>query len=317
VANATVSRLGQVKAAGSEFALFLQQFGGETLTSFNANTILKPLLRWRNISNGRTASFPVIHNASGGYHTPGEEIVGNAIQHNELTVTADDLLISDVFIANIDEAMNHYEVRAPYSEKLGAFLGESLDKNLSRCIYRATAAAELFAGDGGGTQLTNANYDTVATTLAGGIYDAKRTMEEAKLPVDSTPVYAAFQPLEWYMLAQEDTLVLNKDVDGDGSYSKGTLNMIGGVKVLKSNNLRWGNNDANVGPTTDLTKYDADMSNTVGCVFTQDAVASVQLLGLALESDYDIRRQGTLMVGKYAIGHSEFLPKAAVALNTA
>ena len=70
-------------------------------------------------------------------------------------------------------------------------------------------------------------------------------------------------------------------------------------------------------PTNYLTKYDANMTNTAGVVFTEDAVASVQLLGLAMESEYDIRRQGTLILGKYALGHSEFLPKAAVALNTA
>jgi hypothetical protein len=43
----------------------------------------------------------------------------------------------------------------------------------------------------------------------------------------------------------------------------------------------------------------------------------VQLLGLGMESEYDIRRQGTLMVGKFAVGHGPLLNKCAVEIQTA
>jgi hypothetical protein len=35
-----------------------------------------------------------------------------------------------------------------------------------------------------------------------------------------------------------------------------------------------------------------------------------------MESAYDIRRQGTLMVGKYLVGHGELRPEAGVELRT-
>ena len=43
----------------------------------------------------------------------------------------------------------------------------------------------------------------------------------------------------------------------------------------------------------------------------------MKLMDLAVESDYDIRRQGTLMVAKYAMGHGVLRPEAAVQIQTA
>jgi hypothetical protein len=40
-------------------------------------------------------------------------------------------------------------------------------------------------------------------------------------------------------------------------------------------------------------------------------------MDLAAESEYDIRRQGTLMVAKYAVGHGILRPEAAVELAKA
>jgi hypothetical protein len=49
-------------------------------------------------------------------------------------------------------------------------------------------------------------------------------------------------------------------------------------------------------------------------VMTQDAVATVKLMDLSVESEYQINRQGTLMVSKYAMGHNVLRPACAVAL---
>ena len=151
--------------------------------------------------------------------------------------------------------------------------------------------------------------------MAGSIWAAKQAMEEKDVPVDLAAVNAAVKPAQWYLLAQEPTLILNRDVDGDGSYSKGTFSLIGGVSVVKSNNLPWGVDDsANSALPAD---YRVNMLTTTCVVFTEDAAATVQLLGLGMESEYDIRRQGTLMVAKYAVGHGPLRNKCAVEVKTA
>ena len=50
-------------------------------------------------------------------------------------------------------------------------------------------------------------------------------------------------------------------------------------------------------------------------VMTQDAVATAKLMDMSVESEYQINRQGTLMVSKYAMGHNILRPACAVALT--
>ena len=47
----------------------------------------------------------------------------------------------------------------------------------------------------------------------------------------------------------------------------------------------------------------ADFSTTQGIVFQTEGVGTVKLMDLAVESDYIVERQGTLMLAKYAMGH--------------
>jgi len=313
MANATPSRLGQVQASGDVRALFEKVFVGEVLTAFETNVILKPLTEHKSISSGKSAAFPAIYKGSAAYHTPGAELTGTAIQHNEITISIDDQLIADTFIANIDEAMNHYDVRAPYSTELGLALALFYDKNVARNIARAARGSALFAADTGGSQITDADSDSSATSLAGSIWTGKQTMEEADVPVEAVPVQCVLKPAQWYLLAQESTLVLNRDVDGDGSYSKGSFSMIGGVNVSRSNAMPFADASSD---TTIPADYRLNMANTTALIFVSRAAATVQLIGMATEEIYDGRRQGTLMLGKIAVGHGPLINKAAVEVIT-
>ena len=97
MANATPSRLGLVEATGTGYdALFLKVFSGEVMASFNANTVMKERVRTRNISSGKSAQFPAVGKSAASYHSPGAEIVGTAIKHNEKVITIDDLHINSL-----------------------------------------------------------------------------------------------------------------------------------------------------------------------------------------------------------------------------
>ena len=47
---------------------------------------------------------------------------------------------------------------------------------------------------------------------------------------------------------------------------------------------------------------------------TKDAVATAKLMDMSVESEYQVNRQGTLRVAKYAMGHNILRPACAVAL---
>jgi hypothetical protein len=72
--------------------------------------------------------------------------------------------------------------------------------------------------------------------------------------------------------------------------------------------------------TLDFASGDNQRIHTVGLetralVMTQDAVATAKLMDMSVESEYQINRQGTLMVSKYAMGHNILRPACSVALT--
>lgn len=314
MANATPTRLGQVNLTGADDALFLDVFGGEVLTAFETSVMLRDKHMIRNIEHGRSARFPATFKVGTSYHTPGAEITGQAVRHNEVTISIDDVLISDIFVANIDELQNHYDVRSIYSTEMGNALALAYDRNVARNILRAARGAELFPGDGGGAILTNANFATTANDLFDGISQAKQAMEIKDVPVDTQPVFAAFRPAQWYLMARSDR-ALNKDTGDGGSLANTVLTTVDQISICKSNALPFSVDDT--ANTALPANYRINMTNTAGLVWTPMAAASLHLQDVQMESEYDIRRQGTLMIGKYLVGHGPLRAKCAVELRTA
>ena len=316
MANATVSRLGEVNAAGGDkLALFLKVFAGEVLTAFAEVNVALNLSTIRNIQSGKSASFPATWKAAAEYHTPGTEIVGAAIKHNERIINIDSVLISHAFLANIDEAMNHYDVRSEYSKQLAYALSNQMDKNLLQLMVLAARSAATITGGYGGTQLTAAGYDTTANTLAQGIYDAAQTLDEKDIP-ESEERVIVLRPKHYNLLIQADK-ALHRDwnlSEDNGTYASGKIFRIAGVRIVKSNHLP----NSNIAAVTGQNNtYSADFSNTIGVVATKQAVGTVKLMDLGMESEYDIRRQGHLFVAKYACGHGLLRPECAVELKKA
>tara|TARA_R100000458_G_scaffold19818_1_gene17549 strand:- start:4364 stop:5317 length:954 start_codon:yes stop_codon:yes gene_type:complete len=317
MANATISDIGKVNNAGTADALFLKVFAGEVLTSFEQATVTADKQMVRTISSGKSAQFPVMGRSSASYHTAGNEIVGTALNHNEKVITINDLLISHHFIANIMEAKNHYDVRSVYSAEMGRALAFQMDKHVLQTMLQA-AAGSANVGDSGyasGTIITDADSNTSASSLIGSIFDAAEALDDAYVPSEGR--YCFLKPEQYYLLANA-TNAINVDFSGRGSIAEGTVPQLAGINLIKTPHL----------PTTNITGTGVDAggaggaqvvnaSNTTAIIAHTSAVGTVKLMDLAVESEYDIRRQGTLMVAKYAMGHGVLRPEAAVQIQTA
>jgi len=313
MANATVSRLGQVNGSGDVDSLFLKVFAGEVLTAFAEKNVMMDKHMVRTISNGKSAQFPVTGNFSAEYHTPGSEIVGTAMNHAERVITIDDLLIAHTFIANIDEAKNHYDVRANYSKKLGEALAVTADKHLFNTAILAARASATVTGGNGGARITDATMASTTATLIAALFEAAQTFDEKDVP--ETDRYAFVRPAQYYALTQ-NTDVLNKDWGGSGVYSEGKVFRIAGLTIVPSNHIPSTNVSTGVLAGDSDLQYAVNAATTVAVVMQKEAVGTVKLLDLAMESEYDIRRQGTLMVAKYAMGHGILRPECAIELAT-
>jgi hypothetical protein len=312
MSNATPSRVGSINGGVDKEALFLKVFAGEVLTAFAEKNVMMDKHMVRTISSGKSAQFPVTGNFSAAYHTPGNEILGTSMNHAERVITIDDLLISNTFIANIDEAKNHYDVRANYSRKLGEALANTADKHLFQVAIKAARDTATVTDGYGGARITGANMASDSEVLLAAIFEAAQKFDEKDVPEDER--YVFLKPAQYYKLAQ-NTKILNKDWGGSGVYSDGKVFRIAGMTVVMSNHI----------PTTNITtgteagtatRYAVDARTTVGVCLQKEAVGTVKLLDLAMESEYDIRRQGTLMVAKYAMGHGVLRPECAIELAT-
>lgn len=310
MANATVSRLGQANATGDAKALFLKVFSGEVLTAFAENNVALQRSMVRTIDSGSSAQFPVFGKGGAQYHTPGAEIVGSTVPHNERIITIDDLLIADRFIANIDEAMNHYDVRAPYSRDTGRALAQAMDVNILRTGILTARAAASVTGGFGGTRIVSANSGTVAADLIAAAFAAAQAMDEKDVP--DTDRYLFLRPAQYYLLVNSGHPLVNRDFSPDnGNVAEGVVYKVAGLTIVKTNNLP--NSNVTTGPAA----YQGNFTTTRALAMHTSAVGTVKLMDLSTEMEYDIRRQGTLIVAKYACGHGILRPEAAVEIATA
>ena len=187
-----------------------------------------------------------------------------------------------------------------------------------------------------------------------GVIEAKRILEMAGAPLDDLVCVCATDIYYHMFKAKtnsEDTTNLhmfNTDVGGGGSIKDVDLPTIAGIPVVRTPHLgtgtsaAWATNlwtmsgsgatRAGIVPSADrplaspesarTTVYDLPQGAAYGgegekvraLVMNRDAVATVKLLDLSVETDYMVNRQGTLIVSKYAMGHNILRPAMAVAL---
>lgn len=321
--------MGQADGAGDDRALFYKKFTGEVLSAYMTKNIMEGRHRVRNIRGQKSAGFANTGKASGRIHTPGSEITGQPALHNETVITVDDLIISDRFIADIHEAMNHYDVRRDYSRQMGQAIGRTFDKQVLRVGFQAARSSNKITGLPGGTTLTlsgNFGGTNTAEQDAQEFAEACFAAHQQIVENDGDPddAFVIMTPARYFALTQFKDL-LNRDWGGAGSYADASLPRIGGLPVLWTNNMPTQDDAANItspgggdidyvtdGLDVISTAYADDYSKVEALVMTPQAVGTVKLIDIALETDRDVRRQGDLMVAKMACGHGVLRPEDAV-----
>lgn len=333
--NTSPSRLGQVNATGNVNELFLKVFSGEILTTFEETNVMKDLHMVRTIQNGKSAQFPVTGIASAKYHTAGENIAdgGNSylssIKHAERVISIDDVLISSTFIANIDELKNHYDVRSIYAKELGKALAKRFDIATMKTLAAAARGSSEIGGDNGTILGASSSLFAGANATAAELIDALYGIAESLdgKDVSDEGRFAVLSPADYYTLITADnsavSLASNRDAGGVGNVATGTISQVAGINLVKSNHLasisvaEASQDQDDDGVNNDVfgasgTGYNADLSATRILAGTKEAIGTVKLLDLATESEYQIERQGTLFVAKYAMGHGVLRPECAV-----
>ena len=167
-------------------------YAAEVLTAFTESTVMGGKHLERTITHGKAAIFPATWKTDAQYFTPGgsNQLTGqNQVRHNERRIDVDDVLLSDIYVAEIDELKNHYDVRSIYANEQGQALARVRDKQLLQvAVLAARTTAKLFGNDAiqaeklGGSRILRANADVDSAILASCYFNAARILDEKDVP---------------------------------------------------------------------------------------------------------------------------------------
>lgn len=333
---------GQINNAGDARALYLKVFAGEVLTAWHQENMALGMTRVRSITNGKSAQFPILGTTTSKYHTPGQLIQADQLPSVERTVTIDDVAVSAIFVADIDEAISHYETRSTYSSESAITLSDTVDRNIFRMVAQAAFITDsTIAGNAGlqvpssGQKYTqNITFSSVGDELSGAkIVNAifKARTQFRKNSIRGT-IRCVLPPEQYEALCNvQDTNAvtwMNKDVGGVGSMSEGSVPRVAGIDIYESVNLPNANESAGlVGdpePLADVSigsgnqaKYRGDYSKVVGLIFTEDCVATTKLMDVSTKVVGEDLRLGSTILSTQALGHDILRFECAIALLAA
>jgi hypothetical protein len=334
-----VTNAGQVNNAGDARALFLKVFSGEVLTAFHQTNLALGLTRVRSIKSGKSAQFPVLGTTTAKYHTPGSLIEADKLPNVERTVTIDDVALAAIFVADIDEAIKHFETRATYSSECGQTLGDMVDRNIFRMVAqaafitdstKAAAAGKAVPATGqkytANIQLAGAGDENDGAKLVNAIFKARTQFRKNSIKGELVCVLPPEQ-YEALVNVQDVNKVtwMNKDTGGVGSAATGVIPYVAGIKILESVNIPQA--DESLGlidtpePLADVAvgsgnqaKYRGDYSKVVGLIFMKDCVATTKLMDVSTKWVPEPLRLGETVLATQAVGHDILRFECAVAI---
>lgn len=317
-----ISNPGQKLSAGDRDALFMKVFSGEVLTAFARNTVMMSRHQVRTIDHGKSASFAVMGRTRAKYLAPGSSLDDQRkkFEHSEKVIAIDGLLTADCLITDIDDAMNHYDVRVEYSRQLGEALAQSADcaiiNELANMAAKDDAVKENIPDNGVGAEKVQGTGK--AFEFATGLALSQSAEYGNKIIEGLLAARAAFTknyvPMgdRYCLLTPEGYSALIKALMPDSANyqalfdpNSGKLQTICGFEVIEVPHLI---NDGVDGKHTLNAKYTA--AELQGIVFHRSAVGTVKLKDLAMERARRAEYQADQIIAKYAMGHGGLRPEA-------
>lgn len=322
LAETGVSNPGQNLSAGDRDTLFMKVFSGEVLTAFARNTVMMSRHQVRTIDHGKSASFAVMGRTRAKYLAPGNSLDDQRtkFEHTEKIIAIDGLLTADCLITDIDDAMNHYDVRVEYSRQLGEALAQSADcaviNELANMAAKDATVAENIPDIGTGADKVKGTGK--AFEFATGLELSQSAEYGNKIIEGLLAARAAFTknyvPMgdRYCLLTPEGYSALIKALMPDSANyqalfdpNSGKLQTICGFEVIEVPHLL---NDGVDGKHTLSKKYTT--AGLQGIVFHRSAVGTVKLKDLAMERARRAEYQADQIIAKFAMGHGALRPEA-------
>jgi hypothetical protein len=353
------NRPGSLNGGSDKRELFLKVFSGEIISQYETKCVMKDLIRTRSISSGKSASFPLYGSATAKWHTPGQNILEKEsgyltdFKYAERILTLDNMLTANTLINDVDELINHWDVRSPIATELGRALAYAYDRFAMSTFWAAvnTTTSPISGVSANGTPLVGETIAKGSTAPTGtqildSLYEAQVALDNKDVPVDGR--FCVVRPEQYQLILATpavntaQTFRFSKDYgSGMGDVSKGTAATVevAGFKLMKSNlfprfvDLATGAANialfANANSVSDVfaaggVGYSAtadaagtSMIKAWGICGHADAIGCVKKFDVTTEMERKIEYQGTLVVSKMMAGFGVLRPECAIGLALA
>lgn len=309
--NTGISNPGQNLSAEARDTLFMKVFSGEVLTAFARNTVMMSRHQVRTIDHGKSASFAVMGRTRAKYLAPGNSLDDQRkkFEHSEKVIAIDGLLTADCLITDIDDAMNHYDVRVEYSRQLGEALAQSADcaiinelanmaaKGSAENIPDTGTGADKVTGTGKpfefATGLASSQSADYGNKIIEGLLAARAAFTKNYVPMGDR--YCLLTP-EGYSALIKALMPDSANYQALFDPNSGKLQTICGFEVIEVPHLLNEGVDGKHKLNTKLTT-----AKLQGIVFHRSAVGTVKLKDLAMERARRAEYQADQIIAKYAI----------------
>lgn len=326
---------GAGQSGADALALFLKVFGGEVLTAFErqAKTLSKVMVR--TITSGKSAQFPVMGRTRARYLKQGQSLDDGRedIKHTEKVISIDGLLATDVLIYDIEDAMNHYDVRAEYSTQMGEALAIATDvanyAEMAKLVNsRVTTSSENIAGLGKAPLIQITGDKTTPAVFGSQVIQAL-TYARAGF----TKNYIPAGDRTFYTDPDTYSAILAALMPNAANYAAlidpetGNIRNVMSFEVVETPHMSAGVVDnpedafdgvGHIFPATGVTTAGArtvGADNVVGLFVHRSAVATLKLKDMALERSRRAEYQADQIIARYAMGHGGLRPEAVGAIT--
>lgn len=289
--------------------LFLVEFGGMVIQSYDEAMDYGDLRFVKNITQGKSDTFPIIgRKRDATEHVPGELIVGGSIEGNEIEITVDNMLIDSAFLAEIDTLLAHFELSAPYAKQIGQSLGTTNDRRIAIMHILASRVTTAAQGQPTPGYFYHADLKTSGAQLENAAYASAKYLRENDMSGEKPKIMLPHQQI--LLLSRYSGLEGGPVTTGSGNRSAGTIGLIAGLQPYGTNHIP----DTNI--TTGLSKYQGDFSTTVGHCSSRMAVGTLERRGLKIVMKDQDERLGTLIIGSMLNGHGKLRPECSIEWRT-
>lgn len=320
MANVTIAQPGLNEGGVDSLARYLKVFAGETITAFERASVTNGRHIVRSIANGKSAQFPVFGRATAAYLKPGKSLddLRTNIPGSEKIIQIDGLLTTSQMIADLDEALTHFDIRGEYSRQMGEALAQAADGAvLAEAAKMIVAGKENITGLGKGEVLAHKiNAADIGVTQNMGLELVKMLLEvKTKMSNNYVPAndrYVYMTPTGVNALVAS-LVAINRDYGAVATITEGNVLRVAGFDIIETPHLTMGGAAKNDGVIQgDGHVFPAAYKDkTVFIAMHRTAVGTVKLKDLALERARRAEYQSDMLVASYAMGHGGLRPEAA------